>query len=254
MNLSVMRLIGRVIDSDTQFHCGYQTPRPAPILRLAVAFVCILLCALSRNAWFTLAVLSVELLRTAMKPPRVMAHILHPVAVALIFAAAFTAPAIFLGSPGSFGTITMKVCESVLVLSLMNEEVSWKETTGALSSLRLPGIVIFTLDTTVRFLVILGRFSNAMVEAVSLRSVGKRSWRTAGTGGILGSTFLKSQQMATATSEAMACRGFNGSYAPGRGRLRANSRRQHLIDGLYALLIPLLIAGFIYTQRLMTAG
>lgn len=253
MNLAIIKLIADIFRSDQNQYYRDEAAhvRPSAPLRMAAVLCCILLCALSRNAWFTMFVLVAELLRTAMKPPVSVAHILRPVLVAVLFAVLFTLPAVFLGSPGSVGTITMKVAESVLVLSLMNEEVSWKETTGALQSFHLPGVVILTLDSTIRFLVILGRFSGKMLEAVSLRRVGRKNWRNAGTGGILGTTFLKSQDIAQKTSEAMLCRGFNGTYRSAfrtSGRFRKRHRRQLAADLAYCLVFPALIIGFLYTQ------
>ena len=250
MNLALMRLIGRILRSDQRFYDDNSTrPRPAAALRLLGAILCILLCAISRNAWFTLTVIAVELARVCMKPAKEIAHILRPVLLAVVFAAVFTLPAVVLGSPGSFGNVTMKVAESVLVLSVLNEEVSWKETTGALTAFHLPEVFIITLDSTIRFLVILGRFSNTMLEAVSLRRVGRKQWRNAGTGGILGTTFLKSQQMAQETSEAMICRGFTGEV---HGRTApAPGSRKRLVNAAYCGVYVLLAAGFWYTQRLI---
>lgn len=252
MNLRVMRLIARILRSDQNNAFRSTAAHPAAVLRLIAATLCILLCALSRNAWFTASVLAVELLRLCVKPAESIAHILQPVLIAVLFAAIFTLPAVFLGSPGSFGTVTMKVAESVLVLSVLNEEVSWKEITGALQTFHLPDVFILTLDSTIRFLVILGRFSNEMLEAVSLRRVGQKKWRNAGTGGILGTTFLKSQQIAQHTSEAMICRGISGSYRHTASlQARHDQRVQIAINAAYCLLFPVLILGFWYTQRLI---
>lgn len=275
MNLRLLQLISRLLRSDTKPYnedadnrqrpyatlpSGVMTSRrpsaafpasvitsqrPSAALRLLMALCCILLCALSRNAWFTTTVLAVELLRTALKPSESIAQILRPTAIAALFAAIFTIPAVFLGSPGSFGTIVMKVTESVLVLSLMNEEIPWKETTQALHFFHLPDVFIFVLDSTIRYLVILGRFSQQMLEAISLRRVGTKKWSNAGTGGILGTTFLKTRQYSQLTTEAMLCRGFTGNYAG-----RKNNRKTPA-NLAYCLLFPVLIVGFWYTQSLV---
>ncbi len=84
--------------------------------------------------------------------------------------------------------------------------------TGAFASLHLPSIFIYTLDSTIRYLFILGCFLAALSEAVWLRTFGKTNWRKAGTGGIMGTAALKSNQMAGRQYEAMLCRGFRGKY------------------------------------------
>ena len=88
----------------------------------------------------------------------------------------------------------------------------------AMGEMHFPQILIMTLDTMVRFLVILGRFMGRVLEAVGLRKVGKDNWKNAGTGGILGVTYLKAQQMEVHTEEAMACRCFEGTYRSYRKR------------------------------------
>lgn len=251
MTLRVVQLIARILQSDAR--TGRRTSsvlsQPAAVLRLPGVILCILLNAFSRNLWFTLTLLAAGLFRTALKPAGAISRILRPVAAAVLLAAVFTLPSVFLGGSRSFTTIVTKVAVSVLSLSLMNEEVSWKETTGALATLHLPRVMITTLDLTIRYLVILGRFSHAMLEALSLRRVGSRQWRNAGTGGIAGTTFLKSRQLSQQTTEAMLCRGFTGDFgkAPAR-RSQAPGRRTANL--FYCLLLLALIAFFLYTQAM----
>ncbi|ARP50976.1 MULTISPECIES: energy-coupling factor transporter transmembrane component T [Caproicibacterium] len=240
-NLKVMHFISRLMENDAQ-------PKPSkilPALRIFVCILCILLCALAKNAFFVVAVIAVELLRLALQTPNMIRQVLKPVLTAVFFTALFLLPAVFLGSPRTMSTVTLKVFESVLVLSMMNATMTWKEVTDAFRALHAPQIFVFVLDMAVRFLVILGRYSNAILEAVSLRSVGKTNWKTSQTGGILGTTFLKSQQMSQETSEAMACRCFDGEYKS------YASRRFCTLDLIYLLLIPALIALFFYSEWMM---
>lgn len=250
MNLEVMRAIARILRSDGRENPGKGGGRREAAWRLLTAWTAVLLMALSRNAWFTAAVFAVAIFLTAWKPAEDIRHILRPVGVAALFAAVFSLPAVFLGSPRTFGTILGKTVTSVLVLSLVNESLSWQEITGGLRVFHVPAVFIFTLEQMVRFLVILGRFSNRILEAVSLRRVGKRKWSNAGTGGILGITVLKSRQYAAGTTEAMRCRGFTGTY-PVYPEERKRSRKEKILAVGRRIPIPALIAGFIYTQSLM---
>ena len=239
MGLKFMEMIGHLLASDG--NKKIQRLHVMPQLRMAVAFLTILLCALSANAFFTLSIIAVLLVRLAAMSPEEIAVILKRLLLPVAFTFLLMLPSVFLGHPGTMITVTMKVFESMLVLGILNSDLSWKEITGSLASFRLPGVIVLTLDTAVRFLVILGRFADRMAEAVSLRRVGKKNWRNAGTGGILGTTFLKSGQMAERNAEAMRCRCCAGTWKnhsktkPGRA------------DFFYFLLIPLLIAWYIYT-------
>jgi cobalt/nickel transport system permease protein len=271
-NLKMMRLIGRILNSDRN---GSETeqPRILPVLRLTVAFSCILLCALSGNAVFVVGVLAVELMRLAMMPEAGMRHVLKLLVLPVLFTILMLLPSVFMGYPRTMLTVGMKVLESVLVLAVMNEDLSWKDITEAFHSLHAPQIFVLTLDMTVRYLVILGRYANEIMEAVWLRSAAggesgsgaagaagenrrtvpvdtgetyhkaSRRKRDARVGGVLGTTFLKSQKMAAETAEAMECRGFTGEYRS------FSKHRTGVADMLYALLIPLLVLLFLYTEK-----
>ncbi|MGI6051687.1 MAG: energy-coupling factor transporter transmembrane component T family protein [Bilifractor sp.] len=242
MGIKFMELIGHLLESDRTYQ--KKNTKVMPLLRLVVAFLVILLCAFSQNAFFTVSITAVLLLRLAGMRAEAIAAILKRLALPVLFTMLLMLPAVFMGSPGSLLTVSMKVFESLLTLGILNEDLSWKEMTGAIAALHVPGIVVLTLDTTIRFLVILGRMSERMSEAVMLRRVGKKNWRNAGTGGILGTVFLKSEQMAEKSAEAMRCRCFNGTYK------RHSRQKPGLADGLYACIIPVLIIWFIYTNQL----
>jgi cobalt/nickel transport system permease protein len=141
-------------------------------------------------------------------------------------------------------TVSMKVAESVLILLLMNEDLSWKEMTGVFSEIHLPSVITMTLDTTVRFLVILGRLASRIHEAYLLRSFGRRNDRRkmSAAGGILGTVFLKSSRMSQESFEAMQCRGFKGTYR------RLSRHSLSVWDVLYLILVPVLVIFFMITQ------
>lgn len=253
MNLKLMRLTSGLLNSEKRIYQEAQSGI-SPTLRLLVSILTILLCALSGNAFFTGCVIAAELLRTAMMSPDSIRNVLGKVVLPVLFTAILMIPSAFLGSPRTFGTVTVKVFESVLVLSVLNEEVAWNEMTGALSGLHAPEMLVMTLDTAVRFLVLLGRYSGRLLEAVSLRRVGKKNWKNAGTGGVLGVTWLKSQAMLKANSEAMTCRCFDGTYRKNvsfRPKTKKQEKKERTVNVIYALLIPVLVAGFIYTQRIL---
>lgn len=212
----------------------------SPVLRICTAFLCILLCALSRNAVYTVSVIGIELLRSAFMNNDGLKHVVRNTVTAVLFSLLITLPAVFMGNPGTALTVSMKVMESVLVLSVMNEIVSWKDITGAFNCLHFPSLFVFVLDTTIRYLVILGNYANALTEAVTLRSVGKKSWKDSHIGGILGTTFLKSGQMAAANSEAMTCRCFDGTYKI------YNKHRFTWQDAVYLLIPAVLVIMFLY--------
>ncbi len=220
----------------------------APALRLFTALWCILLCALSHNAVFVLGVLAVELVRLALLPAKSLLRVLKRVFPPVLFSLLILLPGFFLGHPRTMLTISMKVLTTVLILAILNEDLRWQQITASFHALHVPQVFILTLDMTVRFLDLMGRMSQAMYEAVTLRTVSSRGKqydrsRMKAAGGILGTVFLRSEIMAAEVAEAMECRCFDGTF-----RIYEKHKRGPA-DYIYALLIPLLLATFLLTGR-----
>ena len=212
MTSKILRLIGKLFTDDVRYQKMNSGKRAAGSVLLLSAFLCVILCSVSTNPWFVTCILAALLLILASLKPEQIAAVLRPTLAAVCIAALITLPAALMGSPRTFSTITMKTAESVMLLAMVSEQIGWKGMTQAASSLHFPDLFVMTLDTAVRYLHILGRFAVRMNEAVSLRQVGEKNWKTSGTGGILGTTFLKSQRMAQKNAEAMTCRCFDGTY------------------------------------------
>lgn len=238
-----MRTLSRLRESDF-CQAGAKT-RGMPVTHLLSSLLCIVLCALSGNAVFTATVLAVLLLRVSLLPVKALRGILAGLVLPCAFTLIIMLPAVFMGNPRTMLTVAMKVAEAVLVLGIANAEVSWKRMTEAFRQLHFPDLFVLVLDQTLRYLVILGRYSNSLLEAVTMRSVGKLNWKRSGADGILGTTFLKSQQMAQQTEEAMRLRGFVGEYRS------MHPERPGGWDAALILADSALAAFFAYTQRLM---
>lgn len=243
MSSKFLKLIAKLFTDDISYQRRNTDRKAAGSVLLLSAFLCVILCSASTNPWFVSCILAALLLRVSFMRPEQIASVLKPTLIGAGFAALITLPAVFLGSPRTISTITMKTAESVMLVAIVSESMGWKGMTRAAADLHLPDIFILTLDTTVRYLHILGRFAARMAEAVSLRQVGEKNWKTAGTGGILGTTFLKSQRQAQMNAEAMACRCFDGTYK--------SLYRHHwkMTDTLVLAADAVLVVFFIYLQN-----
>ena len=261
-NRSILRVLARLRESDLKDDGRGSSERAGmlngmkkgggadrsglPVVCLLSALLLILLCALSRNAVFTVTVLAVLLARAAVLPIRQLKRVMQTLLLPCMFTLIIMLPAVFLGSPKTMLTVTLKVAEAVLALSLMGTAVSFQRLTEAFRQLHFPELFVLVLDLSIRYLVILGHYSGALLEAVTMRSVGTVSWKHSGAGGILGTTFLKSQQMAQQTEEAMRLRGFDGAY-PALSRSRFGLR-----DVLILSADVLALLFFVYTQMRTT--
>jgi cobalt/nickel transport system permease protein len=108
--------------------------------------------------------------------------------------------------------IVGKVFLSVEMVTIFNHTTQWNHITGALRKLHFPGIFIFTLDITLKYIVLLGSLIEDMLTALRLRSVGKNNKKYQSVGGVMGVTFLRGTELSREMYEAMQCRGFTDDY------------------------------------------
>lgn len=180
---------------------------PVP-LKLAATLILILACSVSRYMIVTYIVLAAMLVRIIMLKGELIARILGSAILAALFSAVILVPSIWLGSPKSMLTISIKVFVAVGLVGILANTTPWNKLTAGLSFYHVPQVFIMTLDLTLKYIAILGTISVDMLNALRLRSVGINRAKGRSLAGILGMLFLKSRQMADETYDAMRCRGY----------------------------------------------
>jgi cobalt/nickel transport system permease protein len=98
------------------------------------------------------------------------------------------------------------------MVGFFNHTTQWNHITTALRKLHVPGIFIFTLDITLKYIVLLGKLIIDILTALKLRSVGKNNKKYQSIGGVMGVTFIRGTEMSREMYEAMRCRGFTDDY------------------------------------------
>ena len=196
-----------------------KSPAPSAPVKLFMALLMIVLASCSRNMFFTYCLLAVLLVHICTLSNDRILRVFAPALGAAFFSAVILIPAVFMGSPHTMLTVSLKVFLSVGLLSLMAATTPWNKITEGLRFYRVPDLMIFTFDITLKYIVILGDICLAMLNALKLRSVGKNKTKKAALSGIMGITFLRSQSMAEEMCGAMACRGFEGEYRKGDRKL-----------------------------------
>jgi cobalt/nickel transport system permease protein len=147
-------------------------------------------------------------------PARDILNILKPSAAAAVLALVLFIPAM-LGNPGGINNqlrIVGKVFLSLEMVTIFNHTTQWNHITEALRKLHIPGIFVFTLDITLKYIVLLGTLIRDLLTALGLRSVGKNNKKYQSVGGVMGVTFLRGTEMSREMYEAMRCRGFTDDY------------------------------------------
>ena len=157
-----------------------------------------------------LALTAVVLLYLATWPGKDIVSILKAPVFAGALAFILFIPAMLL-KPSGIGNqilVTGKIVLSVLMVNLYHHTTQWNHVTQALRRLHLPGILIFTFDMTLKYIVLLGRLMEQLLTALRLRSVGRSDRKYDSVGGVMGVTFLISTELSREMADAMRCRGF----------------------------------------------
>lgn len=208
--------------------------------KLCMVLLVIILASCSRNMMFTYCMIAVLLVRMCLLKGNQLMKVFSAALTAAAFSALVLLPAVFMGSPHTMLTVSIKVFLSVGLLSLLAATTPWNRITEGLRFFFVPDIMIFTIDITLKYIVILGDICLDMLNALKLRSVGRNRSKSNSMSGIIGFAFLKSRHMADEMSGAMICRGFDGEYN------RGNRRLFRATDSLAILLMALVIGLFVY--------
>ena len=179
---------------------------------LTVLLVLIILTVSTRSTFFLWALLAGELVFLAVMPAELLKKILKASLSAAFFCALIVAPSFFLGNGRHMVLLPAKTFLTVTALSLLQENFPWNEITSALHRLHVPSLIVFILDTTLRYIVLLGDTAATLLTALKLRSVGKNPDKAKAMGGVMGVVFQKSMKCSKDMYDAMWCRGFTGDY------------------------------------------
>lgn len=213
----------------------------APAL-LAVVFA-IVLIVLARTTAFLWAVLAGELFLLCFHRGRQLRQILGAALGASLFCAVIVAPSFFLGNGRYAFLLPCKTFLTVTVLMLLQENLAWHELTGALRTFHIPSLVIFILDTTLRYIAILGQESAELLTALKLRSVGHNPDKQSAMSGVAGVMLQKSQHLSQDMYEAMRCRGFTGEYTAYDG-----GRKRRFTPAAALLILALLAYVYLFIR------
>lgn len=218
---------------------------PSASAKLAFAFAGILLTSLSRNYLFVLVMLALVLVRAALLPQRALARVVAVSLTAALLTFALMLPALLIAQPRAPLTMATKA----LVTAGLALEVALTtpafELTGALRTLRMPNLLILTIDLALRSIVRLGEVALEVLTALKLRSVGRNADKRRSMGGVGGVVLIKASEAAQTTYDAMRCRGFEGEYDVARARSFRPT------DPVLAVMLALLVTLFTHLQSLV---
>lgn len=212
--IKTLRSIGRVM-SRLKVESGKEGKYSLPAwLKILILLGLIVLVSVTQDRLVIMAAAALVAVRLALMPAGDIWGILKTALFAGLLAAVLYAPAVIM-DPARLGNglrLVAKILICVIAVGEFNRTTQWNHVTGALRKFHLPGVVIFIIDITFRYIVLLGKLMDELLTAVSLRSVGKNNRKYSSVGGVMGVTFLRGTEMNREMYEAMQCRGFTDDY------------------------------------------
>ena len=203
--VKTIQTIGKAM-SRIKVQKGHEKGRSLPaIFKLLVTAGGILFLSITQNKLCIMAYAAILLLYLCTWPAGDILNIMKAGCGASVLALIILIPAMFIQ--------LSKVFFSISTLSIFNHTTQWNHITGALRKLHIPGIFIFTLDITLKYIVLLGNLITDLLTSLQLRSVGKNNKKYSSIGGVMGVTFVRGTEMNRQMYEAMQCRGFTDDYS-----------------------------------------
>ena len=214
------------------------------VIKVVLTLLMIILVSLSRSAAFVVLIDVLLLLIVSFLNVREIKYIIKAGFIISLFTFIILLPSILMGNKNNSYLIILKVLATVTAVNLTACTNKWNDIITVLKLLFIPDIFIFVLDITIKYIVIFGEFSLNMLYSLKLRSIGKSKDKSTSLSGIMGTLFLKSQEMTEEMHGAMECRGFTGEYKAYRKFKISIKDIPGIIAGC------LLIFAYIYFDRL----
>ena len=197
-----------------QVQRGRDGLRIPPVAKLLLLLFGIVTLSLAQNRLLLLAIAALVLGCVSLLPARTVLAVLRPAFGAALLALLLFLPAMLLrpAGAGNNWVVVGKVFLSVTMVSLFNRRTQWNRITSALRTLHVPGVFVFVLDLTLKYVVLLGGLIVDLLTARGLRAVGRDRHKYRSVGGVMGVTLLRASALSRETWEAMVCRGFTDDY------------------------------------------
>ncbi len=201
--------------SRLSFQAGHEKEHALPaILKLILTIALMILISVTNNRLILMGIFALVLLYLSTWPAKDILSVLKVSLMIAVFTGILLTPAAIFGmsSGANLIRLVLKAFLCLTILSLFNHTTQWNHITGALKKMHVPGIMIFILDVTLKYIVMLGVFLRDVLTAVDVRSVGRDRNKYDSVGGAMGVTLMRGAELNKLMYEAMQCRGFTGDY------------------------------------------
>ena len=209
-----IRTLGRIMGR-LKIQQGHEKKHALPALaKLLMLIAALIILSCSRERLLLLLYIALIEGYLCTWPAKDIPVILKSSSAAALLAFFLFLPAMLMkpAGAGNHLLVILKVFLSVEMVNIFNHTTQWNHITEALRKLHIPGIFVFTLDITLKYIVLLGNLIEELLTALQLRSVGRAQKEYDSVGAVMGITFIRSTEMSAQMYEAMRCRGFTDDY------------------------------------------
>ncbi|PIO82399.1 hypothetical protein BSQ39_01885 [Loigolactobacillus backii] len=210
----------------------------APQVKLLTTLSTVLLISLNQNPFIAWLILVCNLSLLLALPPAYLKKIIRQTVISSLFAGLLVLPSFLLLPDQNALFFFGRTCLILLNLSYYRTTTTFTALITALKQLHCPNGLIFTVAITITYLKLLAEYLLGLLEAVTLRSVGKTAHPYQTIGQLFGILYLKTHNYALALYAAMEARGFTGDYQKEAGS--THHWRDNLVLLLGATLFGLL--------------
>lgn len=209
-SVKTIKNIGKIMSS-LKVQRGHEKKHSIPaLLKLVFIVLFIVFLSIIQSKIIILGALAILQLYLCLWPGKDILSVLKTSVLAGLISLLIFTPAMIMNPDGIQNNLTVvaKVFCSVEILEIFNHTTQWNHITTALRKLKVPGVFVFTLDITLKYIVLLGNLILDLLTSMNLRSVGKNNKKYQSIGGVMGVTFVRSTEMSKELHDAMICRGY----------------------------------------------
>lgn len=182
------------------------------VFRIIGVLIAVMLTACAKNFYFVFIMLALSVVLLALSSGDVIKRVFKVLIPAQIMSAIIILPSFLLGDRHTLISIAARLFVTITLIIRLSAQAPWSKITSSLHLLRVPDIIIFTIDLTIQYIYILSQVCYEMLTALRVRSIGTDSKKQKSLSGIIGTAFIKARENADKTSAAMECRGFDGTF------------------------------------------
>lgn len=209
---------GALIAYLTKIQPVYQA-KNSPWARIVELIGLTILIVLSSNIVYLWMVLLLMMVHLIILPGDIIINILKKLVKLMIISTIVLLPSLLLQA-NNIQLFLTRVALIMLNISIFLSINTWPQFIRGLKQLHCPGVIILTLDITMKYVYTLGSYIQELLNSIKLRTFGQHVNRKM-MGVILGQVYLSAKKRTTDLYNAMLLRGYNGTNA-NKGKLTWN--------------------------------